>query len=80
MLATGALRTCLVIVSHWDHLVDIEKFLEATKTICWLQPISLILFSVQYTHFHQLCLYFFYSLMYITPLNGLEGKGKGILW
>jgi len=34
MLATGALRTCLVIVSHWDHLVDIEKLLEATRTIC----------------------------------------------
>jgi hypothetical protein len=34
MLATGALRTCLVIVSGWDQLVDIEKLLEATRTIC----------------------------------------------
>jgi len=34
MLATGALRTCLVIVSGWDQLVDTEKLLEATRTVC----------------------------------------------
>jgi len=34
MLATVALRTCLVIVSCWDQLVDTEKLLEATRKIC----------------------------------------------
>jgi hypothetical protein len=34
MFATGALRTCLMIVGCWDHLVDVQKLLEATRTIC----------------------------------------------
>lgn len=43
MLAAGACRTCLVIVSGWDQLVNIEKLLEATRTILvTLQPISLL--------------------------------------